>query len=138
MRTRKLRIPIVLTILAVISFSQLILTSKSNAQGNLQFNKVKLVSTLETVPAGKVWKLETALGPAIISNCSTNPMHTIKINGTIVNVGTSGTLVFDTYCHGWRGIGIVTEFPIWLPENTTLEVGNNVSSINVIEFNIIP
>jgi len=32
-----------------------------NAQGNLQFNQVKLVTTLETVPAGKVWKVESAL-----------------------------------------------------------------------------
>ena len=31
------------------------------AQGNLQFNQVKLVSTVETVPAGKVWKLENYL-----------------------------------------------------------------------------
>ncbi len=33
----------------------------SNAQGNLQFNQVKLVgSTAETVPVGKVWKIESA------------------------------------------------------------------------------
>jgi hypothetical protein len=33
-------------------------TSFAKSQGNLQFNKVKLVSTVETVPAGKVWKVE--------------------------------------------------------------------------------
>jgi len=31
------------------------------AQGNLQFNQVKLVSALETVPAGKVWKIESVI-----------------------------------------------------------------------------
>ena len=31
------------------------------AQGNLQFNQVKLVTALETVPVGKVWKVESAL-----------------------------------------------------------------------------
>ena len=31
------------------------------SQGNLQFNQVKLVSTIETVPAGKVWKVENYL-----------------------------------------------------------------------------
>ena len=31
------------------------------AQGNLQFNQVKLVTTLETVPAGKVWKVESVI-----------------------------------------------------------------------------
>lgn len=31
------------------------------AQGTLQFNQVKLVTAQETVPAGKVWKVESAL-----------------------------------------------------------------------------
>ena len=31
------------------------------AQGNLQFNQVKLVTALETVPAGKVWKIESVI-----------------------------------------------------------------------------
>lgn len=29
------------------------------AQGNLQFNQVKLVSTIETVPIAKIWKVES-------------------------------------------------------------------------------
>lgn len=32
-----------------------------SAQGTLQFNQVKLVTTQETVPAGKVWKVESAM-----------------------------------------------------------------------------
>jgi hypothetical protein len=39
----------------------LVLGFKLSAQNNLQFNQVKLVgSTAETVPAGKVWKIESA------------------------------------------------------------------------------
>lgn len=32
-----------------------------SAQGNLQFNQVKMISTSETVPVGKVWKIESAV-----------------------------------------------------------------------------
>ena len=40
---------------------------KLSAQNNLQFNQVKLVgSTAETVPAGKVWKIESA--PLTVKN----------------------------------------------------------------------
>ena len=39
----------------------LIIYYQNIAQGNLQFSQVKLVSTSETVPAGKVWKLQNFL-----------------------------------------------------------------------------
>ena len=107
------------------------------AQGSLQFNKIKLVTTTETVPAGKVWKVESALGPAIGANCSNNPMHTLVVNSWTVNVGTSGNLSYNNYCGGWQGIGIVTSLPIWLPENTTLAAGSNVNAVSVIEFNVV-
>ena len=45
-----------LLFLVVISFGQYL-----KAQGNLQFNQVKLVTTLETVPAGKAWKVESVI-----------------------------------------------------------------------------
>ncbi len=31
------------------------------AQGNLQFNQVKLVTSQQTVPANKVWKVESVI-----------------------------------------------------------------------------
>jgi hypothetical protein len=38
-----------------------LLNQLAYAQGNLQFNQVKLVTALETVPAGKVWKIESVI-----------------------------------------------------------------------------
>ena len=35
------------------------LTLMGKAQGNLQFNQAKLVNTIDTVPSGKVWKIES-------------------------------------------------------------------------------
>ncbi len=135
-----------------------------NAQGNLQFNQVKLVSALETVPAGKVWKVESALsgeeryptsGTALPSNS-----RFILVNGSSVcvheeHVATTG-VGFNGCCGGgfWmNNVGMAvnsttpvlvhvsaqpTKLPLWLPSGATLAVGTKVSSISVVEFNIIP
>lgn len=108
------------------------------AQGTLQFNQVKLVTTVETVPAGKVWKVESVLGDYLVSSCSTNPMHRILVNSNNVTVSRSSTVQFNGSCFGWQGIATVTSLPIWLPAGSTLAISNNVSSISVIEFNIVP
>ena len=42
-------------------FTFLILSNLACAQGNLQFNQVQLVTSLETVPVGKVWKIESVI-----------------------------------------------------------------------------
>jgi hypothetical protein len=42
-------------------FTFLILSTLTSAQGNLQFNQVKLVTNTETVPVGKVWKIESVI-----------------------------------------------------------------------------
>lgn len=135
-----------------------------NAQGNLQFNQVKLVTASETVPVGKVWKVESALsgeeryptsGTALPSNS-----RFILVNGTSVcvheeHVATTG-VGFNGCCGGgfWmNNVGMAvnsttpvlvqvsaqpTKLPLWLPAGATLAVGAKVSSISVVEFNIIP
>ena len=42
-------------------FFTFLLLNTIYSQGNLQFNQVKLVSAIETVPAGKVWKVTNFL-----------------------------------------------------------------------------
>jgi hypothetical protein len=105
---------------------------------NLQFNQVKLVTNLETVPTGKVWKIESVLGDVLSSSCSTQPMHRISINGNPITVSVNSDIGFNTYCNGWSGIVSVTTLPIWLPAGSTLAINSNVFSISVIEFNIVP
>lgn len=107
-------------------------------QGTLQFNQVKLVTTVQTVPAGKVWKVMSALGDKLVSNCNTGDLHNITVNGSAVTVTKSTSLTFNQYCYGWQGVATVAEMPFWLPEGATLAAGANVSSISVMEFNIIP
>ena len=116
------------------------------AQGNLQFNQVKLVTALETVPAGKVWKVEsviynisqTASGyQSTNGGCSQAYYEStaIEIAGTPTKVG-QGTQAASysslAYTHSY------TILPIWIPAGTTLSGGVCLNKISVIEFNIIP
>lgn len=123
------------------------------AQGTLQFNQVKLVSaTSETVPTGKVWKVENVAGSRVlqyqISSTSTSDFNpadqAILINGNAVTVtqavatgagsGTGNTSWRASYTYA----ASPTDFPLWLPAGTTLAASTNVTYISVIEFNIVP
>ena len=108
------------------------------SQGNLEFSQVKLVgSTIETVPTGKVWKIESVLSNnnlRINTSSSSNQTFStnILINGTnVVIKSTWGSSMTTSAIE-------TTDLPIWLPAGTTLQVGDNVFKISVIEFNTLP
>jgi hypothetical protein len=117
------------------------------AQGSLQFNQVKLVTTIETVPAGKVWKVESVIYniPVDITgyqtgnsaNCNSTSYRStaIEINGTPTKTGQGmATASYSNlaYTHAY------TRLPLWLPAGATLSGGICNLQISVIEFNIIP
>ena len=116
------------------------------AQGNLQFNQVKLVTTLETVPAGKVWKVESVIYiiPQTTSGYQTTnggfsyssyESTAIEVAGTPTKVG-QGTQAASysnlAYTHSY------TILPLWLPAGATLSGGTCLNKVSVIEFNIVP
>jgi hypothetical protein len=116
------------------------------AQGNLQFNQVKLVTTLETVAAGKVWKVEsviyniapTATGyqsGAGSCNSTSYESTAIEVAGVPTKVG-QGTQPASysnlVYTHSY------TILPLWLPAGTSLSGGTCLNKVSVIEFNVIP
>lgn len=110
----------------------------SNAQGNLQFNQVKLVSTVETVPAGKVWKVESVIysGGATfqIATYTLGSMsYFVNGNNCIIANSSNGTSTTNNNAP-------VTDnaFPFWIPSGTTLAAGTNMRYLSIIEFNIIP
>jgi hypothetical protein len=124
----------------------IILSNLACAQGNLQFNQVKLVTSTETVPVGKVWKIEsviyniaaTASGYQASNgscNSSTYESTSIEIAGIPTKVG-QGTQAASysnlQYTHSY------TILPLWIPAGTTLSGGTCLNKISVIEFNIIP
>jgi hypothetical protein len=122
------------------------------SQGNLQFSQIKLVSTLETVPAGKVWKVESAvfmggapfcLGTGPNSNCAAGNLAgsgfvgdmAFQVNGQTnylyTNLGQPGSSA------SYASPGY-SPFPLWLPASSTLAAGTNMRYLSVIEFTIVP
>ena len=127
----------------------------THAQGNLQFNQVKLVSTVETVPVGKVWKLENYLPSsqlAIDLNRQPNQASAggtknfvVLVNGAQVFLQTTITREIGRNDGYWSQDGYATaadyrifDAPIWLPAGTSLAASTNVLSVSIVEFNVLP
>ena len=119
------------------------------AQGNLQFNQVKLVTTVQTVPAGKVWKVEncTYNGGALF--CLAGSVLALPCDNTfspkvwgimsyLIN-GNSSNIVVTQGSSSWgSSANQPNPFPLWLPAGTSLAAGTNVLYLSVIEFNVVP
>lgn len=133
----------------------MVVTAAAFAQGNLQFNRVFIVETdfavpntnfyhstdlSFTVPAGKVWKIESAHGTYEndnSTNLSYNAFVQVMIDKKLIHYYNSG------------GLSVAGSYlPMWLPEGTyTLEVvmssGGSVGhhiygGFTGIEFNVTP
>ncbi len=134
------------------------------AQGTLQFNQVKLVTASETVPAGKVWKLESVMSPEqrYPTSGTTFPTlsRSILVNGNTVTIReefvNGVSLGFNGCCGGGLWLGNTsqnansnpthlvrvasdnTKLPLWLPAGTTVAPVVPVNGMSIIEFNVIP
>ena len=113
-----------------------------NAQGNLQFNQViRVVEVLQTVPAGKVWKVESYLESELInsnsssSSCTSSTIHRPLIinNGFYYFVG-------DVAWGSTNSLQMMNhnKFPIWLKSGDQIRTTCSSDFASVIEFNIVP
>lgn len=148
-----------LILLACICFCMSDLTAQT-----LEFNQVKLVTAQETVPAGKVWKVESVLSPEVRYPTSGSSFVS---NSRLILVDGNSIAIYEEFLNG-AGLGFngccgpgtymsnlgssvnntethlihvsreATRLPIWLPAGSTLASSTNVTSISVIEFNVIP
>jgi hypothetical protein len=120
----------------------------SQAQ-NLQFGKTKLIgSKTDTVPTGKVWKVETIIYRQGIVTCPTsgisiNISDSITLDGTKMMVRAqrfSGLYENTTYrfAHAPEFLVWEQKLPMWLPAGTTLSAGRGVFYLSVLEFNDVP
>jgi len=96
----------------------------------LQFSQVLLISTVQTVPANKVWKVEAVIpdGPTMLGNVSSGACR-ITINNHTSAIS------------GWQSYGSTMysfNQPLWLPAGTTLAAGTYTYRISVIEFTVVP
>jgi hypothetical protein len=109
--------------LALFTLSVLLFLIAAKVQSQtLQFSQVLLVSSTQTVPANKVWKVES-----VMPINQTSIYHQIVVNSTTIIVGTTN------YSGSW-----FHAFPMWLPAGTTLAAGATVFRISVVEFTIVP
>lgn len=120
-----------------------VFSARLNAQGNLQFNQVKLVTSRDTVPAGKVWKLESAPykidAVGIQGNYTTANPAVEYVQSIFIDNKTIFVQAIRYYDGSWHTFtGPTCQFPMWIPEGTSLEAGTGVQFISVIEFNVTP
>lgn len=116
----------------------------SYGQFNLQLNQVLLVSnSLQTVPVGKVWKVESFMQAGIAApdmietggTCALSDRH----HPMIVN-GQSYYLINGSPGHGSSGVFLAVSnmLPMWLPAGATLRTACAKDVISVIEYNLVP
>jgi hypothetical protein len=107
----------------------------SNAQNQLTFNQVLLVTLTsqgDTVPQGKVWKVESS-----VSELLTNGETSFFVNNNKCTVTKS--VIYPTNGnpgYGYASTGVNPVFPMWLPAGTIITEGTGVSALSIIEFNI--
>jgi len=114
-------------------------TSLSGMGQTLQFSQVLLITTTQTVPANKVWKVESYTPSAVYAIHSGTPQtHAILVNNLSRIVGMtagfngnhSSSSVHDAYSF--------KSFPMWLPSGTSLAVSTGVAQLSVVEFTVLP
>jgi hypothetical protein len=118
-------------IFTTLLFCALSFTAKSQS---LTYSKVILLTSLDTVPQGKVWKLVSVLpSNALLSGSSSG----WSSNSLVISVnGASITLAATINNPGYRtGYSTGIDFlPIWLPPGTIVAPNTNCHSISIIEF----
>jgi len=122
-----------------------------HAQGNLQFNQVLLLTATGTVPAAKVWKVESVLSNSTLAanNNNSPSINTVSldviVDGITVTIERSSVGIASQT--GSAGVmraywgyasGGVTRLPFWLPAGSSLSPSTNAMGISVIEFNVLP
>ncbi|MCB9234203.1 MAG: hypothetical protein H6581_21280 [Bacteroidia bacterium] len=126
----------------LICLSGLFLPHAAKAQ-SLQFSRVILVqgAVADTVPAGKVWKVEAILTDNYYqssggSSCSLTYGYNkrlIQIDGqpSFIQGQGLGTGSTSVYMNGYS-------IPLWLPAGTTVQPECASTRLSVIEFTVVP
>jgi len=124
------------------------------AQGNLQFNQVKIISNTDppqTVPAGRVWKIES------VFTAGDQDVYGVQTSGTTLSLFPACGVPSFYYLYSGRYLAInsipisfgihsagekMTNLPIWVPAGSTICTCTNnalcARGYSAIEFNIIP
>jgi hypothetical protein len=113
-----------------------------HAQGNLQFNQIVTVGTTSlTVPAGKVWKVESYSESEVTfnSNYSSGCVNSNYHRPLVIN--NNNYYFFGNLATASSGANYVTtgnKLPIWLKPGDQIRTVCSSDFASVIEFNIVP
>ena len=113
----------------------------SGLQGqSLAYSQTLLVSNqVQTVPANKVWKVESFLPTTAKVSSFTPTAFNLIVNGSAYPVGHSAFgNTGSSSAEAWASSMVNTSFPFWLPAGSTLAAGTGIGLISVIEFSVIP
>lgn len=115
---------------------------KISAQGNLQFNQVVIVfDQPQTVPTGKVWKVESYLQQQV--SIATN----FPTTGCADLTRPRPYFIDNFAYHNIEGIGngnssfastAKNSFPIWLKPGQVVKTSCAGDFLSIIEFNVVP
>ena len=113
-------------------FCGLAFTAQSQS---LTYSKVILLTALDTVPQGKVWKLVSYLpsGQWINAGTGSTASLSVLINNVEYKISQYEMAHVGNGGHGEKE---TVPFPIWLPPGTTLEPSTNCGSLSIIEFTV--
>ncbi|NBN99206.1 MAG: hypothetical protein EBV19_08245 [Flavobacteriia bacterium] len=113
-----------------------------HAQGNLQFNQIVTVGTTSlTVPAGKVWKVESYSESEVTfnSNYSSGCVNSNYHRPLVIN--NNNYYFFGNMATASSGANYVTtgnKLPIWLKPGDQIRTVCSSDFASVIEFYIVP
>jgi len=129
----------------------LLFSGLAGAQNNLAFSRVLLLTATDTVPAGRVWKVESVLqGTSSAWQTVTSGTNSyFSVCGFLVNgVYTSAINYYRWYSTTTTGNGTAqsatsagfqgTSLPLWLPAGTAIAPATNANGVSVIEYYITP
>lgn len=111
----------------------LFMANNGDAQ-TLQFNQVLLIQqssgAADTVPSGKVWKIEN-----IGTNSTSKTSYYLNVNGSIWRLYNEASSSSSAY-HDHIGPG----GPIWFPAGTVFSGGSAsyIYNYSIIEFSVVP
>jgi len=111
---------------------------------NISFGNAKLISNTDTVPSGKIYKVESIIYSSPIQTFTTS----VNYNNLFIN-STDDAIIINGSPHivrsvrlgsagAWVSVLWEQQFPIWLPAGTIISPSTGVRYINILEFNSIP
>ena len=106
---------------------------------NLQFSQVILVTNMQTVPTGKIWKVESYLPTTAKVTSFVPTSFNITVNGISYPIGHSAYgNVSGNNAEAWSSEMVNTSLPLWLPAGATVAAGSGIGLLSVIEFSAVP